>query len=276
MSLISNTLRKNNLKCALVPFITAGFPNLSTTINALYALDNNGADIIELGIPYSDALADGPIIQESSKIALNQGIYIDDIINMLKLVTPSLNAPIIIFTYYNPVLAKGISNFIIDISSAGVSGLIIPDLPLEEADYVMKFCDKYNIELILFIAPTSSVNRIKRIISKSRGCIYLVSSYGVTGVRDQIDHKINILAKEIKNQTDKAIMLGFGISNVEQAKYISKWYVDGMVIGSAFMKIMLNNSSVDSIKLLGDFCNLIKSSINTTVPPGEFESPLPP
>nr|YP_010902825.1 tryptophan synthase alpha subunit [Hypnea flava]WCH54879.1 tryptophan synthase alpha subunit [Hypnea flava] len=261
MSLISNTLRKNNSRCALVPFITAGFPNLSTTINALYTLDNNGADVIELGIPYSDALADGPVIQQSSKIALSHGINLDDIIKMLRLVTPSLNAPIIIFTYYNPVLAKGISNFIMDISSAGVSGLIIPDLPLEEADYVMKFCDKYNIELILFIAPTSSVNRIKRIISKSRGCIYLVSSFGVTGVRDQIDEKINTLAKKLKSQTDKAIMLGFGISSIEQAKDISKWYIDGIVIGSAFMKIMLNNTSVNSIKLLGEFCNLIKSSI---------------
>nr|YP_010726272.1 tryptophan synthase alpha subunit [Hypnea brasiliensis]WCH55277.1 tryptophan synthase alpha subunit [Hypnea brasiliensis]WDY84747.1 tryptophan synthase alpha subunit [Hypnea brasiliensis] len=261
MSLISNTLRKNNLKCALVPFITAGFPNLSTTINALDALDNNGADVIELGIPYSDALADGPIIQKSSKIALSQGIHIDDIINMLKLVTPRLSAPIIIFTYYNPVLSKGILNFIVDISLAGVSGLIIPDLPLEEADYVMKLCDRYNIELILFIAPTSSTHRIKRIISKSRGCIYLVSSCGVTGVRDKIDNKINTLAKELKHQTDKAIMLGFGISSIEQAKYISQWYVDGMVIGSAFMKIMLNNSSVNSPKLLGEFCNLIKTSI---------------
>nr|YP_010726416.1 tryptophan synthase alpha subunit [Hypnea spinella]WDY84891.1 tryptophan synthase alpha subunit [Hypnea spinella] len=261
MSLISNTLRKNNSKCALVPFITAGFPNLNTTIKALHVLDNNGADVIELGIPYSDALADGPIIQESSKIALNQGINIDDIINMLKLVTPSLNAPIIIFTYYNPVLAKGISNFIADISLAGVSGLIIPDLPLEEADYLMTFCDKYNIELILFIAPTSSVNRIKRIISKSRGCIYLVSSCGVTGIRDQIDDKINILAKEIKSQTDKAIILGFGISSIEQAEYISEWYIDGMVIGSAFMKIMLKESSINSIQLLGEFCNLIKGSM---------------
>nr|YP_010903619.1 tryptophan synthase alpha subunit [Hypnea wynnei]WCH56471.1 tryptophan synthase alpha subunit [Hypnea wynnei] len=261
MSLISNKLRKNSFKCALVPFITAGFPNLSTTINALHALDNNGADVIELGIPYSDALADGPVIQQSSKIALDQGIHIDDIINMLKLVTPSLNAPIIIFTYYNPVLAKGISNFIFDISLAGVSGLIIPDLPLEEADYVIKLCDKYNIELILFIAPTSSMHRIKRIISKSQGCIYLVSSCGVTGVRDQIDNTINILAKDIKSQTNKAIMLGFGISSIDQAKSISSWYIDGMVIGSAFMRIMLNNSSVNSVKLLGNFCNLIKSSM---------------
>nr|YP_010902426.1 tryptophan synthase alpha subunit [Hypnea nidifica]WCH54281.1 tryptophan synthase alpha subunit [Hypnea nidifica] len=261
MSLISNTLRKNNLRCALVPFITAGFPNISTTINALYALDNNGADVIELGIPYSDALADGPVIQESSKIALNKGVCLDDIISMLKLVTPNLHAPLIIFTYYNPVLAKGILNFVVDISSVGVSGLIIPDLPLEEADYVMKLCDKYDIELILFIAPTSSVHRIKRIIAKSQGCIYLVSSCGVTGVRDQIDDKINNLAKKLKSQTDKVIILGFGISSIEQAKDISKWYIDGMVIGSAFMKIMLHNSSVNSVKLLGEFCNSIKTSI---------------
>nr|YP_010485091.1 tryptophan synthase alpha subunit [Hypnea cervicornis]UVW80785.1 tryptophan synthase alpha subunit [Hypnea cervicornis] len=261
MSLIYDTLRKNGSKCALVPFITAGFPNLKATISALHALDNNGADVIELGIPYSDALADGPIIQKSSKISLDQGIHIDDIINMLKSVIPSLNAPVIIFTYYNPVLAKGIANFIFDISSAGASGLIIPDLPLEESDYIMKMCDEYNIELILFIAPTSSSNRIKRIISKSKGCIYLVSSYGVTGARDKIDNAVNVLAKDIKSQTDKVIMLGFGISNAEQAKYISQWNIDGIVIGSAFMQIMLNDYSINSIKSIGKFCNLIKSTI---------------
>nr|WCH55477.1 tryptophan synthase alpha subunit [Hypnea pseudomusciformis] len=261
MSLIYDTLRKNSSKCALIPFITAGYPNIKTTINALHALDNNGADVIELGIPYSDALADGPIIQESSKISLDQGIHLDDIIKMLNSVTPNLNTPIIIFTYYNPVLAKGIANFICDISSAGASGLIIPDLPLEESDYIMKLCDKYNIELILFIAPTSSNNRIKRIISKSQGCIYLVSSYGVTGVRDQISNTVNILAKDIKNQTDKVILLGFGISTAEQAEHISKWSIDGIVIGSAFMKLMLNNSSVKSIESIGNFCSLIKRSI---------------
>nr|QCI07150.1 Tryptophan synthase alpha subunit [Hypnea pannosa] len=261
MSLVYNTLRKNSSRCALVPFITAGFPNLKTTINVLHALDNSGADVIELGIPYSDALADGPIIQQSSKISLDQGIHIDDIINMLKSVIPSLDAPVIIFTYYNPILAKGILSFIFDISSAGVSGLIIPDLPLEESDYIMELCDKYNIELILFIAPTSSRIRIKRIIAKSRGCIYLVSSYGVTGPRNQIDNTVSILAKDIKDQTNKAIMLGFGISSAEQAKYMSKWYIDGMVIGSAFMKIMLNDSSVSSIKSVANFCNLIKSTI---------------
>nr|YP_010903223.1 tryptophan synthase alpha subunit [Hypnea cornuta]WCH55676.1 tryptophan synthase alpha subunit [Hypnea cornuta] len=261
MSLIYDTLRKNSPNCSLIPFITAGFPNIKTTINTLYALDSNGADVIELGIPYSDALADGPIIQKSSKISLDQGIHLDDIIKMLKSVTPSLNAPIIIFTYYNPVLAKGIADFIYDISSAGASGLIIPDLPLEESDYIMKLCDACNIELILFIAPTSSSNRIKRIISKSRGCIYLVSSCGVTGLRDEISSRVNILAKDIKTQTNKVIMLGFGISNKEQAKDLSKWSIDGIVIGSAFMKLMLNSSSSKSIESVGNFCNLIKSTI---------------
>nr|WCH56271.1 tryptophan synthase alpha subunit [Hypnea sp.] len=261
MGMISKTLCKNNLKCALVPFITAGFPTLASTTRALYTLDNNGADIIELGIPYSDALADGPIIQESSKIALDKGINIDHIINMLKSVIPSLKAPVIIFTYYNPVLAKGISSFISDIAFSGVSGLIIPDLPLEEADYLIELCNLYNIELILFVAPTSSNNRIQRIISKSPGCIYLVSSCGVTGIRDSIDNTINTLAANIKQQTNKAVILGFGISNPNQAAHVSKWDIDGIVIGSAFMKRMLDKSINDSIESLGLFCALIKEAI---------------
>nr|WCH56072.1 tryptophan synthase alpha subunit [Calliblepharis sp.] len=261
MGVISNTLCKNNLKCALVPFITAGFPNLNSTIRALYTLDNNGADIIELGIPYADALADGPVIQESSKIALEQGTHIDHIIDMLKSVIPNLHAPVIIFTYYNPILAKGISVFVADMAFSGVAGLIIPDLPLEEADYLIHLCNQYNIELILFVAPTSSNNRIERIISRSPGCIYLVSSCGVTGTRDKIDNTINNLAKQIKKQTNKAIILGFGISSPNQAAYLSKWDIDGIVIGSAFMKTMCNQSLVDSIESLGLFCALIRDAI---------------
>lgn len=229
MTIISETLRNKSTDCALIPFITAGYPNLSSTIEALYVLDNKGADIIELGIPYSDALADGPIIQESSRIALEQGVYVDQILNMLKDVSPKLTAPIVIFTYYNPILVKGVENFIKDIAKSGAQGLIIPDLPLEETDYLINLCLKFNIELILFIAPTSSDLRIESILSKSPGCIYLVSSTGVTGLREQINSKVDILAERIKAKTDKLIILGFGISTPEQAAKVSKWHIDGIV-----------------------------------------------
>lgn len=262
MIAISRILRNKTSRCALIPFITAGYPDVDSTIEALYALDNKGADIIELGIPYSDALADGPIIQESSRIALNQGVYIDQVLYILKKVQNTLNAPIIIFTYYNPILVKGIKVFIEEIASCGAKGLIIPDLPLEETDYIIHLCSDFNIELILFIAPTSSDTRINAILSKSQGCIYLVSSKGVTGLRNQFDAEINALAQKIKSKTNKSVILGFGISNSEQANIISKWSIDGIVIGSAFMKIMFDKSSREAVKSLGDFCQNIREAID--------------
>ena len=203
MNIISKILRNKSRDCALIPFITAGYPDYNSTINALYELDNKGADIIELGIPYSDALADGPIIQESSRIALKQRVYVDQVLSILSLVSSRVKAPIVIFTYYNPVLVKGLKQFISQISSCGAKGLIIPDLPLEETDYLISLCEQFDIELILFIAPTSSENIINSIISKSPGCIYLVSSNGVTGVRQDINCDISALASDIKSKTNK-------------------------------------------------------------------------
>lgn len=263
MITISNVLRNKNTRCALIPFITAGYPDLESTIEALYTLDQKGADIIELGIPYSDALADGPIIQESSRIALSQGIYIDQILYILKTVKYNLTTPIIVFTYYNPILVKGIKNFIVSIADCGVKGLLIPDLPLEETDYVTKLCIEFGIELILFIAPTSSNTRINNILAKSQGSIYVVSKNGVTGLGNELNNQIQDLVKKIKNiQIDKPIMLGFGISNAEQAQRISKWNVDGIVMGSAFVKVMSNRPSNEAIKSVGSFCAMIKNAIN--------------
>nr|YP_010904218.1 tryptophan synthase alpha subunit [Catenella fusiformis]WCH57469.1 tryptophan synthase alpha subunit [Catenella fusiformis] len=262
MGIVSNTLFNRKSKCALVPFITAGYPNLSSTIDALHTLDINGADIIELGIPYADALADGPVIQESSRVALKQGVNVDQVISMLKVVIPCLNTPIVIFTYYNPVLAKGIESFVYDSAMSGVSGLVIPDLPLEEADYLISLCSRYSIELILFVAPTSSETRIASIISKSPGCLYLVSSCGVTGIRNQITAKINLIADKIKNQTSKAVILGFGISNSEQISQILKWNIDGVVIGSFFIKTMFNKSSLNAVRSLGSLCANFRDTID--------------
>nr|YP_009395108.1 Tryptophan synthase alpha subunit [Bryothamnion seaforthii]ARW63876.1 Tryptophan synthase alpha subunit [Bryothamnion seaforthii] len=263
MNLISQILQKKRQKstCALIPFITAGYPSLETTLKALYTLDQKGADIIELGIPYSDALADGPIIQESSKVALQQGVYIDQVFNLLSQINPKLTAPIVIFTYYNPVLVRGIDRFIKEISYLGVKGLIIPDLPIEETDYLNYLCSKYNIELILFIAPTSSMDRITSILSKAPGCIYLVSGTGVTGIRKNVNYEISRLSSYIKSKTDKLVMLGFGISNSSQVSQISQWDIDGLVIGSAFVRILSNEVDSDDVSYLGSFCSQMKDSI---------------
>lgn len=266
MNIISKVLQEKNkvFKCALIPFITAGYPNISTTIQILHTLDQEGADIIELGIPYADALADGPLIQEAYSIAIKQGIYIEQVLDILEKVRFKLHVPIIIFSYYNPILVRGIHKFILEISNLGVKGLVIPDLPIEEIDYIVFLCSKYNIELILFIAPTTSLNRISNILSKAPGCIYLVSSTGVTGIRNYLNSRVHKLSSYIKSKTNKLVMLGFGISGPAQVSEISKWNIDGIVIGSAFIKIISNyhDLSVNHLILkdLSNFCKAIKSS----------------
>nr|YP_009257481.1 tryptophane synthase alpha subunit [Coeloseira compressa]ANH09564.1 tryptophane synthase alpha subunit [Coeloseira compressa] len=263
MNPISAILNNKKSKCALIPFITAGYPSLKKSVQALFTLDNQGADIIELGIPYSDALADGPIIQESSKVALEQGIYIDQVLNILEAVQFKLKAPIVIFTYYNPVLSRGVKRFIQEIVSSGAQGLLIPDLPVEETDYIISLCTYYKIELILFIAPTSSEKRIELILLKSPGCIYLVSSCGVTGLRKELNSEIKNLVNIIKYRTNKLVILGFGISNSVQANLVSKYNIDGIVIGSAFIKTISSSEHDDINDNLGSFCSKMKLSINS-------------
>nr|YP_009564866.1 tryptophan synthase alpha subunit [Gelidium coulteri]YP_009565266.1 tryptophan synthase alpha subunit [Gelidium sinicola]QBA96217.1 tryptophan synthase alpha subunit [Gelidium coulteri]QBA96617.1 tryptophan synthase alpha subunit [Gelidium sinicola] len=261
MNIISKTLQNSSSSCSLIPFITAGYPTLQTTVDILYTLDSKGADIIELGIPYSDALADGPTIQDASKAAIKQGVHLDQILYLLRKVTPEITTPIVIFTYYNPILAVGTMSFISKISKSGVKGLVIPDLPLEEIDYVSQLCSSFKIELILFIAPTSSESRIISILAKSPGCIYLVSSNGVTGMGQQVDKQIGNLVKFIKNKTDKSIMLGFGIASTDQAYNVSQLNIDGIVVGSAFIRQI---SKSDNIALdVGVFCEKLKLAISS-------------
>lgn len=266
MNMISDVLikKRDNNSCAFIPFIIAGYPNTDITIQVLHLLDKKGADIIELGIPYAEALADGPVIQNASKAALNRGMYINQVLNILNIIKGCLKAPIVIFSYYNPILVRGIEKFIREIAFYGVKGLIVPDLPMEETDYIISLCSYYGLELILFIAPTSSDNRINKILSKSPGCLYIVSSKGVTGTREFIDVKLNILFKNIKARTKKLIILGFGISNSKQVSIISKWDVDGIVMGTSLIKILSKNKDFSDQKILdrlGHFCDEIKSSL---------------
>lgn len=263
MSKISNAIKNTNLQSALIPFITAGYPSLKTTKEVIYLLDDIGVNAIELGIPYSDALADGPIIQESSRIALKHKVCINQIINLVKDINQEIKTPLIIFTYLNPILSKGIDSFIKDIAEAGVKGLIIPDLPIEESDYFITVCNYYSIELILFISPASPDKRIQEILLKAPGCIYLVSSYGVTGLRNKIGSHLFQLIKKIKNTTNKQIMLGFGISNAQQVSEIMNYNldIDAIVMGSAFIKMISSSCKNNNYQDLSIFCEQLKSSM---------------
>ncbi|MEA5506208.1 tryptophan synthase subunit alpha [Halotia wernerae UHCC 0503] len=254
------TLRQQQ-QCALIPFITAGDPDLETTAEALRILDRNGADLIELGVPYSDPLADGPVIQAAATRALQRGTKLEPILQMLETVSPTLKAPIILFTYYNPILHRGIKTFLTQIVAAGVQGLVVPDLPLEEAEQLIQTAASLGIEVILLVAPTSSQDRIIAIARKSQGFIYLVSVTGVTGVRAQIQDRVKHLITDLRSVTDKPIGVGFGISGAEQAHQIREWGADAVIVGSAFVKRLAQGTPTQGLQALEQLCQELKTAI---------------
>jgi len=263
MTTISNCFAtlKRNKECALIPFITAGDPNLATTAQALQILDQSGSDLIELGVPYSDPLADGPVIQAAATRSLSQGTTLDAVLEMLQSTTSSLKAPIILFTYYNPILHRGISQFLQQIHKSGVSGLVVPDLPLEEATSLLQPASEIGIDLTLLVAPTSPVERIEAIARASQGFIYLVSVTGVTGMRTQVAGKVLDLLNHIRSATDKPIGVGFGISQPEHAQKVKLWGADGVVVGSAFVNRLAQGTPADGLAAIAQFCRTLKTAI---------------
>ncbi|MBO1049156.1 MAG: tryptophan synthase subunit alpha [Dolichospermum sp.] len=252
---------RRNQECALIPFITAGDPDLETTAKALQVLDNSGADIIELGVPYSDPLADGPVIQAAATRALARGTTLEQVLEMLKSVSPSLRSPIILFTYYNPILYRGVDKFLGQIKDAGVAGLVVPDLPLEESAGLIKPAAEMGIDLTLLVAPTSSPERIEAIARASQGFIYLVSVTGVTGIRTQMQTRVGDLLQQIRNVTDKPIGVGFGISDPEQARQVKAWGADAAIVGSAIVKRLAEGTPEQGLDAIAQFCQSLKIAI---------------
>lgn len=254
------SLRENS-QCALIPFITAGDPDLKTTAEALQILDKSGADLIELGVPYSDPLADGPTIQAAATRALAKGVRLDDVLEMVRDISPTLKAPLILFAYYNPILNRGIEVFLKQIADAGVQGLVVPDLPLEEAESLLKPASEIGIEVILLVAPTSPKERIEAIAQQSQGFIYLVSVTGVTGMRTQVESRVEEILQQMRTVTDKPIGVGFGISKPEQAKQVKNWGADAVIVGSAFVKLLSDGSPREGLSAIGEFCHSLKTAI---------------
>ena len=252
---------RNSSQCALIPFITAGDPDLQTTAEALRILDKFGADMIELGVPYSDPLADGPTIQAAATRALQKGVRLDDVLDMVKQVSPDLKAPIILFTYYNPILNRGIELFLKQIAEVGVKGLVVPDLPLEEAQSLLKPAAEIGIEVVLLVAPTSPKARIEAIVQQSQGFIYLVSVTGVTGMRNQIESRVQDILQQMRTVTDKPIGVGFGISSPEHARTVKNWGADAVIVGSAFVKRLADGTPTTGLSAIGEFCQSLKSAI---------------
>ena len=205
---------KNDKRLALMPFIMAGDPNIEITSEILLKLQEKGADLIELGIPYSDPLADGPTIQLSASRALKSGTTPIKVISLLESLKGKLNIPVILFTYLNPLLSFGFEKFCEIASNAGVSGLIIPDLPLEEAFKFSKIVSSHSMDLILLVAPTTPFERMKKISNNSKGFTYLVSVTGVTGERNKMENRVENLISKLKAINNKPIAVGFGISTL--------------------------------------------------------------
>ncbi|MNW32639.1 Tryptophan synthase alpha chain [compost metagenome] len=222
-------------KTALMPFITMGDPDPETTVEILLQLERAGADIVELGVPYSDPLADGPVIQRASERALVRQITIPKCLEIAQAARErGVKLPYVLFTYYNPVLQLGLESFFELVYDAGISGLIIPDLPYEESQEVLHLADQFNIKLIPLVAPTSR-DRVARIVEYARGFIYCVSSVGVTGERASFHQSVDEFIKSVKEQTDLPVAVGFGISSHEQVSHFSE-FCDGVVVGSAIVR----------------------------------------
>lgn len=262
ISMVSVSARLEELRAkgqaALIPFITAGDPDLETTIAALRLLDRNGADLIELGIPYSDPLADGPVIQAAATRALQTGTTLAKVLEVVRTVSPELRSPIILFSYYNPILNLGVEQFLQQIYDAGARGLVVPDLPLEESHVLLEPAAAVGIEVILLVAPTSPPERLAAIAAKSQGFIYVVSSTGVTGVRAKVALNVKSMIENLRRVTDKPIGVGFGISQAEHARLVVDWGADAAIVGSAMVKRLAEPHGLAEI---ADLCSSLKRAI---------------
>ncbi len=240
---------------AFIPFITCGDPDLETTEKVVKAAVENGADLIELGIPFSDPTAEGPVIQGANIRALSDGVTTDDVFDLVRKLRKDVTVPMVFMTYANVVFSYGAEKFIQGCNEIGIDGLILPDLPYEEKDEFLPLCRKFDVDLISLIAPTSE-NRIAMIAKEAEGFIYLVSSLGVTGTRSEIKTDLASIVSVIRENTDIPCAIGFGISTPEQAKKMSE-ISDGAIVGSAIIKI-IEKYGKESPKYVGEYVKSMK------------------
>ena len=255
---MSNIGKAFENKKAFIAFITCGDPDLDTTIEVVKEAVKNGADLIELGIPFSDPTAEGPTIQGANLRALTGGVTTDKIFDMVKVLRKDVTIPMVFMTYANVVFSYGAERFIKICSEIGIDGLILPDLPYEEKEEFHPVCAKYGVDLVSLIAPTSE-NRIAQIAKDAEGFIYVVSSLGVTGTRTEIKTDLESIVKAIRENTKVPCAIGFGISRPEQAKKMAD-ISDGAIVGSAIIKI-IEKYGKDSPKFVGEYVKSMKDAI---------------
>lgn len=253
MSKISDVFKKGK---AFIPFVTCGDPSLMITRELIYAMSEAGADIIELGIPFSDPTAEGPVIQEANKRALATGVTTDKVFEMLE--TVSVDTPLAFMTYANVLFSYGIERFVIRAKEVGIQGIILPDIPYEEKEEFEVECQKHGVDFISLIAPNSK-ERTQMIAKQAEGFVYCVSSLGVTGVRTTIQTNLDEMIQTIKQYTDTPCAIGFGISAPDQAKAMSQ-ISDGVIVGSAIVKLCQEHKE-NCVPYIKDYVLSMKNAI---------------
>jgi tryptophan synthase alpha chain len=244
---------------ALIAYITAGYPDIKATPEIARALAENGADIIELGIPFSDPLADGATIQKASYLALQRGTTPEMCLEAAMDIRRMIKTPLVFMTYYNPVLNYGLEAFCRACGKAGINGLIVPDLPPEEGSELEEITRKHDLDLIYMLAPTSTEERIDEAGKRSRGFIYLVSLTGVTGTRDDLPKELEGFVKRVRQKVRQPLCVGFGISSVEQAQRVAAT-ADGVIVGSRLIQLIEGDATLGSLK---SFVASLRRSLNS-------------
>ncbi len=243
---------------AFIAFITCGDPDLDTTKEIVKAMAENGADLIELGIPFSDPTAEGPVIQEANVRALSNGVTTDKIFDMVREIRQSVATPMVFMTYANVVYSYGTERFLSTCREIGMDGLILPDIPYEEKEEFAPLCEQYGLDFVSLIAPTSE-NRIAKIAKEAKGFVYIVSSLGVTGVRSEITTDVGALAAMVKANTDVPCAIGFGISTPEQAAAMAS-KADGAIVGSAIIRLVAKYGK-EAAAPVGEYVKSMKDAI---------------
>jgi len=245
VSRIEDAIARSGNK-ALISYVTVGYPDIETTMKVVPILADSGCDIIELGIPFSDPLADGTTIQRASYHSLQQGTTPGLCLETARKLSTVVAAPLVFMTYFNPVNHYGIEAFCRDCTESGVSGMIIPDLPPEEGEETENICFKHGLDLIYLLAPTSTDERIRLVSEKSHGFIYLVSLTGVTGARNSLPEDLETFVSRVRNQARQPLCVGFGISTADEASRVSK-VADGVIVGSRIIQLMEEDGSLTHI-----------------------------
>lgn len=262
MSRIDDRFKSLNGNKALVAFFTAGDPDMSASKEIFSVIEKNGADIIEIGVPFSDPLADGPVIQASAHRSLKNGTTLKKIIQLVKDIRSQSQLPIVLMSSFNPIFVYGQKAFVEDAVNAGVDGVILPDLPPEEAEEFLGFANEKKLDMIFLLAPTSTPDRVQRIGAVSKGFIYYVSLTGTTGTKEALSKNLGEKVSAIKGNVKLPVLVGFGISGPEQAREAAQ-YSDGVIIGSAIVKLIESHSNpVERNQKIAEFISGIKKALN--------------